>query len=273
MAAHVDLSSIAPWLIAIIAMVGALWLYINGHSTQANIYIEVGELRRQVENQQRIIEEQRQRIALLEQQLDELRRLYQESLQRENAATAQLLDMQRQLQAMRQNGHGGKNWLNVLAICPDSDLDMVSVRNALYDAGIPYRALVGTVRKDDIVRALEEGSYTVLEVDAHGRSDGIELSDGLARPGWWASVIGQSGKRIRLAVFMACDSLDVARAVKRAGVRWVVAVRGQIQDEDAVRFLVHFYEALANGYAVRDAIRRGESLIGLDAADAVTLLE
>lgn len=267
-----DISTLISWLVAAVALGGALWAYRNGNNTATDIFIEVGNLRQRVGEQERIIQEQRRRIQDLEAQLAELRGLYYESLQRENQALLRVEEMVRQVQAMRRAATQG-SWMNVLGVWPQTELNAMAVRDALYDLGIPYRALSGQVGRADIIRALEEDEYTVLEIDAHGVAGGIKLSDEYARPGWWMQTIRRYGRHVRLAVLMACDSWDAARAIRRAGVQWVVGLRGPIRDDEAVQFLVHFYEALASGSSVQDALERGKAVITLDQADMVLLLD
>ena len=158
----------------------------------------------------------------------------------------------------------------VLGIWPQSNLDTVGERGAVYNAGFAYMALVGEdVRRSTITRELRTGEYTILEIGAHGDETGIFINSVNFSAGWWANVLRNRG--IYIAVLLACKSdSSIADAMKNAGVEYVVAVSGELDDAAAVEFAQEFYKIYAQGASVADAVT--EARYALDNVDAEKII-
>lgn len=154
----------------------------------------------------------------------------------------------------------------VLAIWPQSNLDVIGERDAIYNAGFEYMALVGEkVRRSSILRELRTGKITILEIGAHGDNNGIIVDDISLSAGWWSSAV--KGKNLQVAMLLACHSdFSIADAIKNAGVPHVIAINGEIDDDVAVEFAQQFYQLYAGGMSVADAVR--ESRLAIDYTDA-----
>jgi len=170
--------------------------------------------------------------------------------------------------------------LSILAVWPaQNDLNLQASRDALYNAGVNYLALNGTVTMADIVdefsrndfNALELGTHGQrLELAAHGLEGGIWLSDGIASPGWWARLA--TFQKLNLAVVLACDSLQTGEALLHAGVEYVIAVQGLLEDTAAIKFSFLFYKYIAAGKSITTAFDLAKLALSRDQADNLRLL-
>jgi len=223
-------------------------------------------------------------VSALRKRIESLERMYVDALTRESDLRKEVEKLEQELRRARDRIRElekrlGGNDLRVLAIYPNRD-DITNPAPAMYDAGVDYVLLTGRVRREDVVLALEERGFDIVEVDAHGmRTEvrggdvevgGILLSDGIAEAGWWARVMSRYG--VDTVVVMACETLDVARAMKRAGIRRVIAVHGEILDTAAFTFVKNFYAALASGDNVEEAFRVARLTLSREEADKIWLL-
>lgn len=221
--------------------------------------------------QRRLDDSEKQNRRLEERQeflLDELRKA-NAVMERQEKQIMTLTDKVKELERNAPSTPAGP-WFRVLGIWPTGVpmLDQQSEANALYDAGYEYKALRGPeANRSGILRELERFKPFIWEIGAHGDENGIQLSDGIARPGWWGHLAKQH--RPIAAVLMACrsnqqDRINVADALISAGVKNVVACDANILDTDATKFVSLFYERLATGASFKDAA----SLAKLAVSDA-----
>src|SRR5262249_36607753 len=82
-------------------------------------------------------------------------------------------------------------------------------------------------------------------------------------------------RRVRLAVFNTCHSIDVGRhLVAVSAVDVAIAVEGKVPDDHAVRFAATFYRQLAEGRPVQVAFELAGLQVGdLDASARPQLLQ
>ncbi len=170
--------------------------------------------------------------------------------------------------------------LSILAIWPaQDDLNLQASRDALYNAGVNYIALNGTVTMADIVDEFSRNGFNALELGTHGKrleisgrglEGGVWLSDGIASPGWWARLA--AFQKLKLAVVLACDSLQTGEALLHSGVENVVAVQGLIEDTAAVKFAFLFYKYIAAGKPIVTAFDLSKLALTRDQADTLRLL-
>jgi hypothetical protein len=141
------------------------------------------------------------------------------------------------------------------------------------------------VRVSDLARTLRETSPAAVHFAGHGTAEGIILEGGgEARdvkmpvpapstdaapvppepvPGTaLADLFRLEGRTVRCVVLNACFSEDQARAI--AGqVPFVVGTRPSIRDRDAIAFSGRFYESVANGATLEEAVEAGGNEIAL----------
>lgn len=160
----------------------------------------------------------------------------------------------------------------VLGIWSGDNLDTVGERDAIYNAGIEYHALFGNeATRANILRELQQGGITVVEIGAHGDADAIFIHGEDLTAGWWERVLKRN-PGVRVAVVLACFSdYSVADAMRRAGVQHVIAVEGELDDEAAVQFVEQFYQLYARGKPVTDAFEEARLAIDYHHAEKLVL--
>lgn len=130
----------------------------------------------------------------------------------------------------------------LLHICGDSDFCQQD-RVQLNRARIPYRALDNATKRDvedEMQRRREDGTeYLWVLVSAHGKRDGVILSDGLAQPYWWNQTIDA---QTHLAVFANCEGPEVGDALAGVAER-VIVMYGSIPTDDAAAFILALFRA------------------------------
>jgi CHAT domain len=141
------------------------------------------------------------------------------------------------------------------------------------------------VRVSDLARTLRETSPAAVHFAGHGTREGIILErGGEARdvkipvpaptldagptppepvPGTaLADLFRLEGRTVRCVVLNACFSEDQARAIADQ-VPFVVGTRPSIRDRDAIAFSGRFYESIANGATLEEAVEAGGNEIAL----------
>lgn len=159
----------------------------------------------------------------------------------------------------------------VLGIWPESNLDTTAERDAVYNAGFDYMALVGqAVTRRRILKELRTGKITVLEIGAHGDEQGIVVNSRNYSGGWWENALKDHG--VEIALLLACSSdSSVAASMRRAGVQHVIAVDGEIDDTAAVEFAQQFYQLYADGETVADAVADAKLTLEPSQAERIVL--
>ena len=226
--------------------------------------LEIDQMRNEIASLSAKLEyETQERVKVLNQLAIAYRRIEElEKKEREN---------QKIIATLRaQIGDLDRSEIIVLGVWSGTDLDIQKERNAIYDAGFRYRALIGTdATQGKIMKELRKGDISVLEIGSHGSADALLINQKHLGAGWWLRAL--RGRGVRVAVILACFSDDsVAEAIKQAGVEYVISVRGQIEDSAAIEFAKQFYQLYALGLPVDKAFdeaklaidyRQGEKLL------------
>jgi hypothetical protein len=168
-------------------------------------------------------------------------------------ANSEIEKLKSNTQALRQNATPPAP--RVLLICGSDDRFCNSDRQALRRANVAFERLVSAT-KADILRELrrkreDANPWRRVHISAHANDQGILLADGIADPAWWNETLnGVTG-----IVLAACKTMTVADAI--AGlVPYVVAIRENINNEDANQFTFSFWRAVADGLFMPEAFER-----------------
>jgi CHAT domain-containing protein len=138
--------------------------------------------------------------------------------------------------------------------------------------------LDGAAASEAALKALALGDFKIIHIAAHGIGNeaepdraalllapGNDSEDGL----WQSREIRQTRLNADLVVLSACDTgtgrlegqegiMNLARAFLIAGAKSVVASLWQVDDRSTATLMVFFYEHLAAGFEVREALRQAQ---------------
>lgn len=130
---------------------------------------------------------------------------------------------------------------------------------------------------DRLMSALLKFRPHILHFASHGvpgylllRSPDIH-STGKISSSALTHLFGAIGRDLRLVVFNACDSLDMARAVVSAPnspVDWAIGMATRICDDDAVKFSAALYGVLSAGEAIGAAFKAALAMLETQPASA-----
>jgi hypothetical protein len=146
----------------------------------------------------------------------------------------------------------------ILLICGGDDRFCNADRQALRRAGVSFERLVNATKdsvRQELRRKREDGNpWKRIHISSHANDQGIALADGVADPDWWNETLnGVAG-----IVLAACQTMTVADAI--AGlVPYVVAIREDINNQDASQFVFSFWRAVADGLSFPEAFERALS--------------
>lgn len=163
------------------------------------------------------------------------------------------------------------NNLTVLGIWPESNLDVHGERDAIRDAGLKYRPLFGEqATRSEILRELRTGKIGIIEIGAHGNSEELIINGQHLDAGWWQSTLTRYP--VQMVVILACFSdQSIADAIKRAKIRHVIAVTGEIEDSAAVEFAEQFYALYAANMPVEQAFEEAMLVLDYRQAERIVL--
>jgi len=199
------------------------------------------------------------------------------------AANAQIVELQREVNALRASQNSRPlpaETLRVLAIWPLTSMPLSGQedeRRILYDTLVSFTVLRGDdATRNGVLRTLERQQFDVVQVGSHGQEGSIFLTDGEASPGWWARAFQRQSGNILCMVLLACSTneagrYNVADALLGAGIPAVVAVSSQLRDEDAIAFARMFYEQLARGASLPAAFNFAQLSMSDAGAEMITL--
>jgi len=127
------------------------------------------------------------------------------------------------------------------------------------------------VRYIDLRRALLDHEPQIVHFCGHGKRDGLflENENGLAvliSTQVLSSLFELCASHVECVILNACYSASQARAIGKH-IDYVIGMRQEIKDDDAVAFSVGFYDALGAGRPVEDAFRFGCNAIGAESSD------
>ena len=138
--------------------------------------------------------------------------------------------------------------------------------------------LDGAAASEAALKALALGDFKIIHIAAHGIANDAEPDRAalLLAPGndsedglWQSREIRQTRLNADLVVLSACDTgtgrlegqegiMNLARAFLIAGAKSVVASLWQVDDRSTATLMNFFYEHLAAGLEVREALRQGQ---------------
>jgi DNA-binding beta-propeller fold protein YncE len=148
---------------------------------------------------------------------------------------------------------------------------------SLTDRGLVKIDWVEQATLGGLLKCLNEGDYHIFHFIGHGdfdeqAEDGVLLFEGRAGlsqrvTGFDLGTILADQHTLRLGVINACegarvalDSSGIAASLMRYGTPAVIAMQFEISDEAAIGFAEHFYESVARGHPIDEALadaRRG----------------
>lgn len=209
-------------------------------------------------------ERQSERAGLYKQIIEGNQRIQALEL-REEEAQRTIAELKR-----RDNAVSGKT-VTVLGIWSGENIDGIKERNAIYNAGFEYIPLFGEeATRKRILEELRKGNITIIEIGAHGSPETIFIQGKELEPGWWQRALRKRG--VQMAVVLACFSdSSTADAMLRAGVKHVVSVTGEIEDEAAITFAQQFYQLYAEGYEIEHAFDEAKLALEIDQAEQLKL--
>ena len=195
------------------------------------------------------------RIQMLEAEVDQLR--------------SRIRDLESRAGVSREN----LDRLIVVGVWPNNSLDIQGERDALYNAGFEYRGLDGNkATKTGIISELDSHADRpiIVEVGAHGTTEGTQLHDSIAKPGWWRRVL--AGRDIKMVALLSCDSDDIARVLRDDGIS-TISAQGEVVDSDTVTFVAALYRNLSRGDDIPDAVDNARLHVSQDAWEMIRLWE
>lgn len=124
----------------------------------------------------------------------------------------------------------------ILVIAPDLEsLPKTAVEIAAITRYHPESTVLrGTVRDEDIARAISEESFELMWFISHGSSDGILISDEVWLP-TAALVQYVRADGIGLCILNTCSSEEIAREITASAGADVICTIGEVDNSDAAR--------------------------------------
>ena len=174
--------------------------------------------------------------------------------------------------------------LFVLGLFPDqAGVSNRADADAIYNSGLPYRALTGRVDKQRVIDAVsrlrEANSRIVLAVGSHGTRQtlvagqlegGVVLSDGAIPAGWWRRLVDHYP--LAAVVLLACYSDEsIGPALVAEGVAVVIAVDQAIDDSAAVAFSTSFWRMVAQGDKLPSAAEAAKLVLDPRQAETIQI--
>ncbi|HWS99949.1 MAG TPA: CHAT domain-containing protein [Pyrinomonadaceae bacterium] len=152
----------------------------------------------------------------------------------------------------------------------DLDNEYRLLRNMMHDnaeAGNCELMVEWAARPTDLLIALTKYKPHIVHFAGHGNESGICLEDdrGMSRPlgkELLPLLFKPSLKNLRLVVLNACCSASQVEQLGRL-VDFIVGTKAPIEDDAAVRFTAHFYQALAVGDTTREAFHKAQGKLAI----------
>ena len=168
----------------------------------------------------------------------------------------------------------------VLGIWPNvpeaAKLNIKSEIDAIFNSGFDYTEITDVTRQT-LVDEVRRKEYIIAHIGAHASREGILISgNDILRPGWWAKLFEDS--TIYIVVLLACESLEISDALYDAGIDYVIGIRSQIADSEAVKFAETFYKQLrrefiehGKGASIEKAFATAQLVVSTEYANMITL--
>lgn len=123
------------------------------------------------------------------------------------------------------------------------------------------------IRSDDLRRAMLESGPQIVHFCGHGETHGIMIEDELGNGALLSSeslaeLIGLCADTVECVLLNACYSEKQANAINEH-IRYVIGMRQEITDDNAIKFAVAFYDALGAGKSVEKAFQFGCNAISV----------
>ena len=125
-------------------------------------------------------------------------------------------------------------------------------------------ALVGDVSVEELSDALQEGSYSILLIIAHGDSERIVLTNDILSGDNLGRLLAQHDVAICLA--MSCRSDGFAKELSSAGVESVISVATDVDNTTARKFTREFFRELVRARDARTAFDYARSRLNRNEA-------
>jgi hypothetical protein len=149
--------------------------------------------------------------------------------------------------------------MRVLVVAPDQDLNVIpEVRQIqrLHHMSV----LHGLVTPADIYQCARETAFAIIHFACHSGPDGVLLSNGMVLPAEDIAQIARL-KRTKTIFFNSCEAGRLAGYAVWHGVRYAIHCKVALDDADAWKMPLAFYESLTNGHAgaIMEAYRNAAS--------------
>jgi hypothetical protein len=182
--------------------------------------------------------------------IDELERQVRFLLSELTKANNKIQELEKSTAVLRQSAAVPAR---VLLICGNDDRFCNSDRQALRRANVSFERLTLATKdriKAELRRKREDGRpWRMAQVSSHAGDAGIQLADGqLADPAWWNETL----EGFICVVLASCQTMIVADSI--AGlVRYVIAIREDIENPDAAEFTFSFWRGVVDGLLIPEA--------------------
>lgn len=141
--------------------------------------------------------------------------------------------------------------MNVLLVAPDLNLPAAADEVRAVAAALRPSPLVGSVRRRDVLQALNGHPWDILWFTTHGSESGIELSDGPITTSDLTAVVRASGAR--LVILNTCASRLIGLELHYELGAAVITTVSDIADLTAYQTGALLAQALAEGLGVVEA--------------------
>lgn len=187
---------------------------------------------------------------IYESRIDELEQQIKFLLSELTKANNKIFELEKSTQILRQSTIVPAR---VLLVCGNDDRFCNSDRQALRRANVSFERLNGATKeriRAELRRKREDGRpWRMAQISSHAGDAGIQLANGeIADPVWW----NETFEGFICVVLAACQTMTVADAI--AGlVRYVVAIREDIENQDAAEFTFSFWRGVVDGKLIPEA--------------------
>lgn len=149
--------------------------------------------------------------------------------------------------------------MRVLVVAPDQDLNIIpEVRQIqrLHHMSV----LHGLVTAQDVYQAARETAFAVIHFACHSTPAGVVLSNGVVLPAEDIAQIARL-KRTKTLFFNSCEAGKLAGYAVWHGARYAIHCKVALDDSEAWKMPLAFYESLQNGHAgaIMEAYRNAAS--------------
>lgn len=146
---------------------------------------------------------------------------------------------------------------HVLVIYGASDFDRAEMVSNLFNSGLPYTFVESGLTRDYLVRLVEDPSIKIVELSAHGDSEGIVLGEEIFPFGWLKNLFYKTS--IEVILLLSCNS-HVYESLLEAHCA-VVSLVGDVEDSVVLEYTKEFYTLVGKGSTFRDAALKAKRVL------------